>query len=878
MGMLYEDLNSTFVKGDIDNIKTNIIQNPDFDIKGLNPKFQLRDYQIDAIARLKFIFTKKPFLPIHLLFNMATGSGKTLLMAQNILYLYQQGYRNFIFFVHQNVILNKTKENFFNKNNRKYLFNKDLIYNSQRVRIREVTNFEEANNTDINILFTTIQGLHDKITTPHENSINMASLADKKIVMIADEAHHLNSKTKQSGQMNFEDETDRISWEDSVENILNLSNENILLEYTATINLEDNNIKAKYENKLVKKYGLKEFRDEKYSKDIYLIKSELSSFQRILLALVLSYYREQVASDNKINLKPIILVKSAAIKNSESDKENFVENLKYLSSTDIDNILGLNDERVLKASSYFKRTNITSENICNYLKLSYNENTIRVVNSGEGENKKAQCLKEMNELEDENNNIRLIFSVQMLNEGWDVLNLYDIVRLDESNKKEAKKVESDVQLIGRGCRYYPFATDATENKFTRKYDNDLNNDLRCLEEFYYHSKLNNKYIESLKDYMAKEGLTLNDSDDIKKVKIKLKNSFKESSTYKNGLILENKQIKRDFSLIKSLADYKVPNSFDAEMATNKVVSENILSRNKDTANIKTEIINIKPKIWQKAIDLNNFYYFNNFKKIIPSYSSINQLIQELSQLEINIINVPLDAKELILQPKEQLEIAQNILKKIEKIIKDNTYEYAGSTEFSNVIPLKQKLGKILDENNCYIQSYKKSTITSDSNGEGHSISVAENNGIRMDLKSKEHDWYVFDDFYGTAEEKSLIRFIGTSIQELSEKYDEVFLIRNQNLCKVWLFGNGKGFEPDFLLFLKDQSKILNYQIFIEPKGSKLSEAFDEQLKQEFLMSPVLNKTVSVQDKQYRLIGLPFYNNENKEMLNYFKNEYKERIL
>ncbi|MDA0062985.1 DEAD/DEAH box helicase family protein [Brachyspira hyodysenteriae] len=31
------------------------------------------------------------------MFNMATGSGKTLIMASLILYLYEKGYRNFLF-------------------------------------------------------------------------------------------------------------------------------------------------------------------------------------------------------------------------------------------------------------------------------------------------------------------------------------------------------------------------------------------------------------------------------------------------------------------------------------------------------------------------------------------------------------------------------------------------------------------------------------------------------------------------------------------------------------------------------------------------------------------------------------------------------------
>ena len=70
----------------------------------------------------------------------------------------------------------------------------------------------------------------------------------------------------------------------------------------------------------------------------------------------------------------------------------------------------------------------------------------------------------------------------MLNEGWDVLNLFDIVRLDESEGKK-RDVVKDIQLIGRGVRYFPFVYNEHE-KNKRKFDNDLEDPLRVLEEFF----------------------------------------------------------------------------------------------------------------------------------------------------------------------------------------------------------------------------------------------------------------------------------------------------------------------------------------------------------------------------------------------------------
>jgi type III restriction enzyme len=68
-------------------------------VQNLNPKFELREYQKEVIGRFDFYFGgyQQRKFPAQLLFHMATGSGKTLIMAANILQLYKQGYRNFIF-------------------------------------------------------------------------------------------------------------------------------------------------------------------------------------------------------------------------------------------------------------------------------------------------------------------------------------------------------------------------------------------------------------------------------------------------------------------------------------------------------------------------------------------------------------------------------------------------------------------------------------------------------------------------------------------------------------------------------------------------------------------------------------------------------------
>ena len=73
----------------------------------------------------------------HVLFNMATGSGKTDLMAALILYLYREmGYQNFIFTVNTTSVVNKTVENLINTSSAKYLYNYPIEMDGERIEVK----------------------------------------------------------------------------------------------------------------------------------------------------------------------------------------------------------------------------------------------------------------------------------------------------------------------------------------------------------------------------------------------------------------------------------------------------------------------------------------------------------------------------------------------------------------------------------------------------------------------------------------------------------------------------------------------------------------------------------------------------------------------
>ena len=100
-------------------------QLPNFYYIDENLKHILRRYQQSALLYLnwsqKQVDANEKYN--QLMFNMATGSGKTDVMAAVILYLFKEfKYTNFLFVSNTTSVVDKTKENFLNTASAKYLF------------------------------------------------------------------------------------------------------------------------------------------------------------------------------------------------------------------------------------------------------------------------------------------------------------------------------------------------------------------------------------------------------------------------------------------------------------------------------------------------------------------------------------------------------------------------------------------------------------------------------------------------------------------------------------------------------------------------------------------------------------------------------------
>lgn len=190
---LYETLNAIEQAGLLNEL-------PDIIKSGLSRNIELREYQESAFKYFISYYENENLhnnKQIHTLFHMATGSGKTVIMAGLILYLYTKGYNKFLFFVNQTNVVEKTKDNFTNTASNKYLFNNEIEVNGHKLKINIVDNFSvDPLINDIQICFTTTQKLHYDLHFPKENSVTYKDFEDNKIVFISDESHHINSSTK----------------------------------------------------------------------------------------------------------------------------------------------------------------------------------------------------------------------------------------------------------------------------------------------------------------------------------------------------------------------------------------------------------------------------------------------------------------------------------------------------------------------------------------------------------------------------------------------------------------------------------------------------------------------------------------------------------
>jgi len=889
-----------------------------------NIRYNLWQWQKEALENFltqeKIKEKEKDFEPTHLMFNMATGTGKTLLMAALILCHYKKGYRHFIFFVNQNNIVDKTENNFINKNHTKYLFRQNIVIDDKTVKIRKVGTFDDTN--DIQIKFTSIHKLHNAVYLAKENAVTLEDLQKRNLVMIGDEAHHLNASTIRNGQAemnlpielkeNASEKDVEKSWEDTVLNKIlrkgkakqETENRNVLLEFTATIP-KNADVIEKYRTKTIYKFELVDFLNAGYTKEINLISTSLKKKEKILLALLFNWYRHQIALKNNIpNFKPVILFRSKFIEESKKDYKNFIDLITNLKPADFNFLRNVENSikkdqsslfkiyeqgksRVIQMLIFIKDKKVNIREIVNYIKDEFAEKNCIITNSKDNKaTTKEKTTEEqeqlLNSLEDKNNHIRAIFTVKRLTEGWDVLNLFDIVRLyegrDESHQNRRRitgqATIQEIQLIGRGVRYFPFTYNEHE-KNKRKFDNDLENPLRVLEEFYYHSDDDVRYLDELKRELKNRGF-IQDNRVIKK--FALKENFKQGEFFKEIKIWKNEKVDNPEKRKRTLAELKKEFVFERKISefalkeqqvvldkdTDKILAESL---EKDNKTISKKLADFEKHIVAKAINSKakkdlSLLRFDNLQNEL-SINSIDDIYTKkiIGNLRINIITSK-DKNDLDdISNEEKLDLLLNFFEAFTQKLREIANPYKGTEKF-----------EAFSFDDLFGREKEKSVLI-------------DQESKNLETELLQHNWYILNGFNGTSEERELLKFVKKKIGNLQEKYNEVYLLRNEEVYKIYDFEKGRGFEPDFLLFLKGDKNNLYYQIFIEPKGEQFTDKKGgfkegrEGWKEDFLQQ-ITNKygdgnLLKTESKNYKLIGLPLF---NKKEENVFEKAFSKQLL
>ena len=834
----------------------------------LNKDYTIRPYQYDAINRMAHYFERykeKNSLGSHILFNMATGSGKTLIMASAILYFYTKGYRNFLFFVNSDTIIEKTKRNFLDKLSSKYQFNKDsIVIDGQRIEIKEVDNFTHSDS----ILFTTIHGLHSKITNPSENMVSVGSLKNTKIVLLSDEAHHINSATKNG------DTEDEKSWETTAQKVFTAHTDNVMLEFTATIDLDKQEILRKYLDKIIYKYDLRAFRLDGYSKDVFLYPSKTNSKQeRMLQAVILSQYRRKLAGKNGINLKPIILMKSKLIKESKESYLEFIDMINSLKVSEVKKVIqSIEDkkaEHIMKSAfAFLENENISLADFVQEIKIEFTADKVLEINQKDQSDEKQIIL---NSLEDTNNPYRVIFAVDMLNEGWDVLNLFDIVRLyekrDDKDGKAGTTTIKEAQLVGRGARYFPFKLSLDQDKDKRKYDDERNNELRVLEQLYFYSTSDSRYIDVIKRTLKESGI-YEDTSDQKNALIKIKDEFKKTDFYKTAKVYTNELIKNDNKEVTDLKSFDILRVYDGiddytASYVEGVFTDPVSNKNKIEFETKQEkikdIYKKAPNVMRKVLDRIPFYSFDNLKSYLPHLTSKEEFFSSPNYCgDLQVVIRINKGSEINLHSKSMLIGLVRYFEVVKSGIQKGTPTYKGSDNF-----VSSPLHKVIKDVELLVRN-EGNTLFYDDEEKGKSIKGP---NTKYQLNTDLKEWYVYDDNHGTDQEKLFVHYINNNYDKLKKKYDDVYVIRNEKFIKIFNFSNGQATEPDFILYLtkKKSKQPICYQIFIEPKGAHLMAT--DKWKEELLVS--INKTYKpeklIDDSEYTVFGLPFFNVDDNRL-------------
>ena len=467
----------------------------------------------------------------------------------------------------------------------------------------------------------------------------------------------------------------------------------------------------------------------------------------------------------------------------------------------------------------------------------------------------------LNSLEDADNPYRAIFEVKKLDEGWDVLNLFDIVRLYETRQSSGKRISqatvSEAQLIGRGARYYPFQLSDEQPRFQRKYDSDVDNPLRVCETLFYHCQTDHRYVTELNQALKQIGL---DPEELTQCHYTLKPSFKKDEIYTTGRLFLNRREECSREEVTELephirdASYKF-NEKTGVSKEDSIMEDTFHADVVEASNLKTvqmtvaEIAAVNYNIVHSALRKYPAYKFNSLKSHYPQITSMREFIMSDKYLGRVSISIRSDSESL--SARTMYDAIFYVAGKIAASISNIQSTYRGTKEF-----FEEPLSKIFKDKTVNYTEVHEGGLGYSQN---HPSVKAE---WKLDLSNE--DWFAYSDNFGTSEEKVFVAYFHDHLEELRKSYDKVYLVRNEREFHIYSFDNGDRFEPDYVIFLqkKNADGYEQIQVFVEPKGNHLLE--QDEWKEKFLLQ-IQQEAIPVKqfvdDNKYKIWGIHFFNSE-----------------
>lgn len=375
------------------------------DLKDLEDTFpQLKDFERD--------------FP-NLCFSLATGVGKTRLMGALLTYLYlEKRIRNFLIIAPNNTILEKLEKDFSDVNHPKYVFQGILEFKNKKPVIITGDNFERGvgvkqdgqGDEQVYINIFSIAKIHTKDRRIKQPSDYIAekSYFDylrslKDLVILMDEAHRYRAKAAM--------------------NTLQELNPLLGMEFTATPQIEKSKTTTRFKN-IIYDYPLSQALKDEFLKEPAVAGREnfnpdnfasSQELDRIKIQDAISIHemtksklKEYTTLKRVEPVKPLMLIVAQDTKHADALQEMIKENTFFN---------GRYKDKVLVVHSELKT---------------------------EAEEKMVRNLLQV---ESYSNPIEIVIHVNMLREGWDIMNLFTMVPLRRANSKTLIE-----QNLGRGLR------------------------------------------------------------------------------------------------------------------------------------------------------------------------------------------------------------------------------------------------------------------------------------------------------------------------------------------------------------------------------------------------------------------------------------------